>query len=537
MNAEDITKLQITAGGFTLPIGAIIENMNQPAESTIIRGTGGGARHGASFSPDNPAVPFLDVATNNQDIDALFSRGVEWEFDLANYLRQRADARADLLEQREYELPINQVARERDAGINPDIAGSGGSGGVSSGSSATVNPVAMADQASNVNTKNSYETTDRVIAGINTGISLVQTFAGAATAATQMYEAFTLLPSRQRIASAQADQAETQAAISAATKGDVIKGKGLQTAVQSAELVKTLASMFDEDATVESISAALPGYGVAADVLPGIAQSVYDYRKSPQYKRNLQEDLRKANEDTAFNLANPIEELQQIEEGVQSIRRLSINYEKSGLQLKTSINDYLAKMGYANKFAKSQVAGTENDIKAQELAGLMLDRDLNVFTDLLEQTAWAANEIQNRMYVIGSRASKEGRVLNDREMGTLRSMLTRKKMLTTLGSQNLYSLYDILDNVNAQMAYEEFAVREESNYVQAPFLPQLAIKNELSFRQIMQGNMNRSQIIDGVLDGVGAAASAFIRSRFNKGTTVNKSFTTNNGGQTYSVIQ
>lgn len=55
---------------FTDPYGSI-------QEQTMVLGTGGFTRHTGIFATENPYSKQLDVASKNQDIDALYERAVE----------------------------------------------------------------------------------------------------------------------------------------------------------------------------------------------------------------------------------------------------------------------------------------------------------------------------------------------------------------------------------------------------------------------------------------------------------------------------
>ena len=91
-------------------------------------------KHGAKLSPDNPYYTQLNQSMSAGDEDALFELAVKWEAENAGYQQERADKLADLAEQRAYDDPSAVVARNRKAGINPDLQGIGVVGGSGSDS-------------------------------------------------------------------------------------------------------------------------------------------------------------------------------------------------------------------------------------------------------------------------------------------------------------------------------------------------------------------------------------------------------------------
>ena len=162
--------------GLDNPVGSVME-----FDESVGRGRNKYAadildRHAGQFSSNNPLLKQLAVATNKQDIDALYEQAVQWE---TNY--------SILQEQREYDLPENEIQRQRDAGINPDLTGGSGSGGIGSGN-AEMNPIQGQTKFSN-----SYDNTDRVLAGVNTAAGAVSSFAGAYGSIIQSLSSFNLI--------------------------------------------------------------------------------------------------------------------------------------------------------------------------------------------------------------------------------------------------------------------------------------------------------------------------------------------------------
>lgn len=185
----------------SLPVSyqSIPESADLPVANSSYQviGKHGSVRHTGNFSSSNPYLAQLQVATKNQDKDALYELAVQWEADYANRQMQLEENRAILEEQREYDSPLNQVRRQRQAGINPDIAGSGGSGGsTASGSSAQLTNPGMADQTGQTKFSNAYDNTSLVFEGINTAANLAGTLAGGVSGIMNAVSNMKVLPSQ-----------------------------------------------------------------------------------------------------------------------------------------------------------------------------------------------------------------------------------------------------------------------------------------------------------------------------------------------------
>lgn len=185
------------------------EDRNSPKSPYVVKGEGGKARHAGYFNSNNPYFTNLDAANNNQDKDALYELAIQWEADYANRQMQLEENRAILEEQRWYDNPVNQMARQRLAGINPDLGGSGS--GSSSGSSAQLANPAMADQSGQTNFSNQYDNANMIMDGINTAMNVMNTMSTVASTVGNLFDTFSTLGGRKELTEAQANLANAQA--------------------------------------------------------------------------------------------------------------------------------------------------------------------------------------------------------------------------------------------------------------------------------------------------------------------------------------
>lgn len=127
------------------------------------------------WSPDNPAARQLEFSRNKQDYKAVLQAAIDWEIAQQKYQQEMSDQERLRDEQREYDNPAAQLARERSAGVNSDIAG-GSVGSAGSGGSSPISAPTMAETDINAQMATPYATADRVFAGIqavSSGISSV----------------------------------------------------------------------------------------------------------------------------------------------------------------------------------------------------------------------------------------------------------------------------------------------------------------------------------------------------------------------------
>lgn len=250
------------------PIGVVDER-----GITDVYGTGGSLRHSGAISKDNPYYSSLMMSSNNQDKDALYELAIQWEADNAN-----------LQEQREYDLPINQVQRQREAGINPDLTGSSGSNtgsGVGSGSSAHI-----ADQTGQTKFKNQYDDTNTWFNGIATAGQFVSSVSGSISSLMSGISALRNSTSMGKLYDAQSNLVNAQAdTVNALLDGSVEAQKlsNIDGFINnSARFSQILGKDFTDEQAAEIYSAA----GISEDQFGGYNSAVRAIHERPDVASN-----------------------------------------------------------------------------------------------------------------------------------------------------------------------------------------------------------------------------------------------------------
>lgn len=258
------------SGSFEQPIGSV------PIK---VIGTGGKVRHSGTFSTTNPYAAQIAEASNNKDRDALYERAIGWEAD-----------RANLIEQREYDDPSSQIARQRAAGINPDISGSGGSSGSSSGSSAVQPQTQGLSQFSNVssNIADGVSIAQTVFEGINTVVGGLNVFTSAMNGINAFREAKKTFQSRKEVIDNQATITGVQADIAEGTKDSTIESTNAMNGINVANSLFSqavdIASMFTPEMSEDEKLSLCKSIGYNDEQAGKLVSAVSTLNKTPQFQ-------------------------------------------------------------------------------------------------------------------------------------------------------------------------------------------------------------------------------------------------------------
>lgn len=326
--------------------------------------------HAGFFTSINPYFTNLKNASNRQDQDALFERANEWEADYADYMRQRADNRADLLEQREYDLPENQIARQRAAGINPDLAGSAG---VSSGSSAQVNQVKQSDVSAQTKFSNTYDNTQMILQGIQTGVQVVSAFTGVAGAVVNGITSLATLPAQVSLGKSQAYVADKTKDIAVAQAGANLQGTNLQNANSLITNAKNTISMYGDmsqyltkDSSDEDFENTFELMQIPEDMRPKLKKGVQHYFNNPAWQKQYESSKNELNRQQSFaRVYTPalLDRLNVVQADAQVAQGL---FTTSQNNFARSLTDFLDANDYQTSVGQNMLS--EADIQKGELS-------------------------------------------------------------------------------------------------------------------------------------------------------------------------
>lgn len=507
---------------FTNPVGSVEYTLHSRYGKELHRG---------SFSEDNPYLAQLDEANYNsrkQDIDALYERAVEWQADRANLLEQRAYDQAVLAEQREYDSPEAQMRRMREAGINPDLVGSSGSGsGVGSGSSAHMADHTIADQTASTPFGSSYNDASLVFQGISAASSALSSLVGGYGAIADSIIKFKSLPSQIKLNESAASLNDAQSNEINTLLSGKKKAVDLSNSMQYVGLVSNLAGMIKNDASDEEFNALVSAAGIPEDhILPTIsaikqAQSTPEFLQN--YKKNILAD-REAQAELEVYTSDVFHSL--VEEELQ-LQELELDFGIINQSLQNKIQTFLANSpSYAENVADIQMQSASLGADQLELAKDQFRRDLSAYQQCLDSIVEGVKSLESRNAELLQRAKDNGRELNAQEQLEFDTNLLRINRMYALGGQEVNAVYSFIGAANRQKYYLE----SNSHYNRETGNFDGLMGSGLSDETIIYGNIAFDDIVKGVytthdlvkqyaglaMEGVALGAQFFIGSRLGK---------------------
>lgn len=337
-----------------------------------IRGSGGSLRHRAQLSIDNPYRNQLLLANKNQDKDALYEMAIKWEAQRAQDEWQMEQNRGILEEQRAYDDPSARIARERKAGINPDLAGA--SSGSSSGGSSSM-PYTAPDSPDVQNTtkfSNSYDNTQRVLGTISTVTQVVESIAS-------LVSGFTFLPSQLRISNSQADLAEGTLDSAKSLARSQASSAEISALDERIDFVGRLASFVQPDSDEASVRNLFTSLGVPNDQLDSLYGLYNHYKSSDAMQSEYNERLLRKRDSEARNMSYTLEMLTGLYKNEAEANNLRMQSQFFIEQIQNSINEELAKpenIDIAKDTAKNNLVA-ERDKSILSVA--KIKRDIQAF--------------------------------------------------------------------------------------------------------------------------------------------------------------
>lgn len=437
------------------PVGSVNER-----EYYDLYGSAGGFRHAGYFSQDNPYLKSMRVAPTNKDQDALFERAMEWE---AN--------RQTLLEQREYDDPSNVVARQRAAGINPDLEGASSSGLSSAGSSAQQQPIQAYSHY-----KNAYDDTAEVLNGINTGVNILSSVTGFATSAFDLYKGISTLGDALSLSSASVQLANNAVLLgNEQIAGQQLQNTGqglindaqgiqntglrlqnanqaLSTIVGGFDFISQILPAFGADAKNEEIISTLSSLGLpnAESYLPIVSK----VRESPEFASKLADISKHYKQSKAENdaLAYDMYYEQLTNDNKATLYRSRSNVYIS--RFEEAVNSAFLSASNAQKQATVLDTELSSAVISSDLVNSQLKADFDAFGEQLAYQQKQLNDANSDVKTAQENYDKHSTPANYARLISAKNHFANIKGLM---SQDLIRLYGMVEHWNVQsLGYEEF---------------------------------------------------------------------------------
>lgn len=495
-------------------------------------GRGGSVRHQGVFSSANPYLEQLKSANKNQDKDALYELAVQWEADYANRQQQLAENRAILEEQREYDNPVNQVARQRAAGINPDIAGSSSSGSTSSGSSAQLTNPGLADQNGQTKFSNKYDNTSQVFDGINTAANFISSLTGSVSGIMNSVSSLKMLPSQISLNEAQAGLQGAQAneikELLSGKKKSLDLTNASQSIQNSSAILEQLASFADLiSPDTEDFSSILSSLGVSSENISPYTDIIKQMHANPV----MREKYAKASTAAKFSEAENDIYTNEIVSGMVEVSQRTEQYRRDLEYHRTNLEKRISSLLDTDDFAESsaeleigQVALGNQSVGVQskelELQLQSITHDLEAFAAKLQFQAEGILMIDESMSKLREQAA--GRSMTPWEAAMYNKLSIQRKSLYSLASSEFGSIQGYIMDSAYTMADRFNRLDDKGNLIGAHRLELGNMFLDSTFNDFIQhtrtkgeqANLWVSPLIQGLGIGLGAGIGAAATHRF-----------------------
>lgn len=464
---------------FIEPIGSIPTTIDIPVSDSNpyqVIGKGGSVRHTGNFSSNNPYFSQLQVATKNQDKDALYELAIQWEADYANRQMQLEENRAILEEQREYDSPVNQIARQRAAGINPDIAGSGSSGsGTSSGSSAQLTNPAMADQTGQTKFSNAYDNASLVMQGINTAANVVSTFTGGFSTILSSIDTLKTMPSRIALNEAHASLGQAQAneineMLPGRKEGQKLANAGqslynISRGIDNSTAILQQLAGFSNLIAPDTADMAphLRALGVEEENIQPYTDLIKQMHANPEMRDKYAKAELSAKWSEAENTEYTTDLVGRMVSSAIKIREQELQFQEDFTAVQARVQDILANdPNYSQNQGDLIIKDAKQARDQQDFAIQQFQRDVATYGENIQDIAWSIKRSQATIDDIYKKAAAEKRDLKPVEKATIEDLQTTIRQMRVLGSQQVQQLYGLEKHANRLKFYSEDRINPQT---------------------------------------------------------------------------
>lgn len=483
--------------------------------------------HAGTFSVDNPYLNNLNQAIQHSDVDALYELAVKEEAKLADYRRERADRYADLQEQRAYDDPMAQVARQRRAGINPDIAGTAGAGaGTGTGGSVTANMPSLDTPTDNTTP---FASGSLMMQGFQVASSLIGSIASFGSSVVGAVDTISMLPHKLESAKL-------------LNEAQDISNQSSQLSLMGSKIDNwtSLAKLITPETTDEDGLSLLSALGITDPA--NELNALRHIQKHPEYIADWEEDKKNKLYNEQWNevyteavVNGTISMTEQLERVDKSLQLSEKDFQlKVSSLLNTDENaQYVAeteKLHMSNERAQANYDADHLNLMHQKLT-----RDLQAFGAQLDMVNAGIKESEDLITKIKNSGKpymdfKTGRCRNigvlyytPEEYATIKIEEQKIKAYKAMGTQFMGNAYGFILNTIQREYFDERMMQADGelrNFATHPDILQFW-QSAFTFDQFASGQVSSDDIIS-QLAGMGIdLVKLFFGGPRSKGTTIN----------------
>lgn len=464
------------------------QNQNQPYQDQRRKD-----RHDGIFTYENPYYQQMIRSKDKQDIDALYERAVEWEAQALRTAQDRDYSEQTRDEQREYDSPINRVARDRVAGINSDlIGGTAGSAGSSGSSGAISNAIEQQDPVTGqTKFSNKYD-------NINAGVNIVNAVSNFASSLVGGFSNTVSSIAQLRKLPAELAINEVQADIAQATKQDVIDRSNRVNINDGLARIVQLSELFTDESTDEDITGFLGSIGYDADSIPSAVNGIRQVQKNPLFKakyENWKADMIAAEE---YNNRYPSYVVSNMLWQEQQIRNYELDTELLESNLRNAVTQILGNQDYAEALANEQVSSTQANTAENYSNVAKAKYDIKQFNAHIDAMAENIRNIDDRISWIKEEINRVTALPktpeNDAYINTLYQSMG---VLRTVGQYNINVVNDVTSELGRKY-YMRSMLTPDGQLLPEPRLTNKRkfVYSNIMFPQIESGEQDISSVVD-----------------------------------------
>lgn len=481
---------------------AIINNIDTLLEAKSAGYSGSNPNLGSAyldrsqgFSPENPYYQQMAYATKKSDLIELQQQAIRWEAEQQAYQQQMSDQERLRDEQREYESPAAQLARQRQAGINPDLAGSAG-GSAAGSSSAPISAPDLADaQAPDFVTPQEEAAT--IFDGINTAVSALSGITGTLNAGVDFARSLATFGDSVDMTHSVARSAEAAANVDEAIAGDNIQASQLATLRSRLSYIGESASLFRGDESDDEILETFKNLG---DLNPEASAGAYKrYRDNPAQQAAYQKALLSEKQARAENESASFEFLLGMSEDLWSAKKYSASVSSRFAQFQNRISEVYHTIENAQKEAGVKSKTLSLTDASLAFAKKQLEADVEAWQLALKTQAEQVAKIDEELAKF-----KDNPPYTHNDKLYYRRLLLHKANLEQLGSQRMHEMYDVLSQYFEEQVYYEGQGQTSSRTTQ--FLNRIQYNHrDFYFRRFVEDSSSlpsASTIVGAIIGGL-----------------------------------
>lgn len=462
---------------------------------------------------NNPYLSFLNNAPNETDYKRMLTQAIQWEIDNANTLWKYDTDRQLRSEQWAHDSTSAQIARDRAAGLNPDLVGAASSSGSAGAGMAMQAPMQQSSELTDLS--NPVETAGVVADVGNMVANVASSFTGGFSAVTGTIQSIMDFGNQFSMNSSRAD-------ILAMSRDRMANNFDAEMALDTLSQAMKFADMFPyktaEDGTavipnIEEVSSFLSGIGITD---PKYAPIVSNVMATPGMRQKVDELVEAQAKQRAQNINRGFEFYNSIEKTQTRSKLLKSNIDFYTNQIQSNLMSVLSG---DNSYVQNLISSAKDDALASSLQSAnsvesaktqsdqikfirdMLQYDMDAFEASVELVRQAELGIDQNIMDLES-SSNFNSTYGQRLYAELK---LQKQMMRSLGTQSISSAVGLYGEANRRtlgyMVFSGDTIMSQNGEAKDKFTKRVGIVN-YTYDHYFENPTSFSQWFTPVVNGV-----------------------------------